>query len=175
MRGQRKQPGDNHKRPLSLYLLLPFMLLRSSLRYVTPSRSFTYIHHQSLLLRYYIHTNVMHTNMTQNHSSHTGCHRDEFPHVIRLTQSNLYVILLLWIHTSTQHVLSLRPKTEASAILLRQTHPKKTWTHLLTNQNIIFKKTSRHRWLNISMNYCGYCSDWKSHAAIRLSRLLARP
>lgn len=39
------------------------------------------------------------TNTTQNRSSPTACHRPEFPRVIRLTQSNLYVIFLLRIHT----------------------------------------------------------------------------
>lgn len=102
-----------------------------------------------------------HTTTTQNRSSPTLCHRAEFCHVIVLTQSNLYVIFLLRIlrhthmHTQSRALLS-RSETVASAILLRQTHPSKTWTHLLTNPNIIFlKKSGRHRRLNISMTYCG--------------------
>lgn len=67
----------------------------------------------------------MRTNMKQNHSPPTACHRGEFPHVIRLTESNLNVVFLLCIHTSTQHGvqgLKQKPLLHHSG---RHTPPKK--------------------------------------------------
>lgn len=99
VRGRRKQPMDNHKRPLSLHLLLPFMPLRSffttSLHHICIPLS---QHSPSIITAQILYTHTRrHTNTTQNLSSPTAWHRAEFPLVIRLTQSNLYVVFLLCI------------------------------------------------------------------------------
>lgn len=116
------------------------------------------IHHQSLLLRYYIHTNAC-----------TQTRHKTFLLPLGVTAMNLLMWSSAYTHTHTHNIVfCVRGLKQKPLLYYSGRHTQKTWTRL-TNQNIIVKKTGRHTWLNISMNYCGYCIDWKSHTAIRLS------
>ncbi len=154
---------DNHKMPLSLHLLLPFMPLRSSFHYVTPS------HFSSFISTFAISRNDR-TFPLPLHA--TGLNS---PRVVILTQSNLYDIFLLCVHTHT-HTASLQGLKQKPLLYYSGRHAQvKHELISLQNQILYKKKTGRHRRLNISMTYCGNCRDQKSPTAIRLSRLLAGP